>query len=210
MRQAILGSILALVVGGGCGVEPTESDRQLNYMNQDAGNQLSKHSDPVVAQTGSDVRDNSKILTQTIFGPPKMVIPYTPELAAKLRDQAIKDWEANQPWYKKFAGTLLTGLTILLGVGTLAARFFPATAPIMAIATPILGALTQIKQAADAHPSDSIHIDQITPIISKLTTIPKIGPLIADKLKDLHLDQIIHAPEAPDVPTSPPATAPAV
>lgn len=202
--------VLVLGVMGGCATTPTETDRQINSQNIQAGDQLSKHDDPVVAQTGTDVRENSRVLEKTVFGgPPKTIIPYTPELAAKLREQAMKEFEANQPWYKKFGGWILgVGLPALLMIGGIAGRFFPATAPVMAIATPVLGALTQIKQAADAQADDKLSIDQITPIISSLTKIPRIGPLIAAKLKDLHLDQIIHAPEAPD-PTPPPVAAPA-
>lgn len=200
VKWALLWALLVFFVGGGCAPYPSETHKKLNDLNYDAGKQLSTYPDPVVAQTGADVRDNSDVLARTFIGWPVDRQKYDAALSKKVREDALKEFEAAQPWYKKAAGYLISGLTVLAIGGTLAARFFPATAPIMAIATPILSAITEMKQKADANPSDSIHINDMQPIISKLTLLPKIGPKIGEVLKDLHLDQAIHSPEAADLP----------
>lgn len=201
--------LVALMISGGCASYPTENHKTLNDINYDAGKQIAaKSDDPFIKQAGQDVSANSEVLANTFLGWPISRAKYDAILSAKVRADALKEFQDNQPWYKKIAGVAIPVLSALLVAGTFAARFFPATAPVMAIATPIISALTEIKQKADANPNDSIHIDQLQPIISKLTLLPKIGPKIADVLKDLHLEQAVHSPEAPDIqPPTPVAPA---
>lgn len=198
---SLTAGLLAVLVclGMGCGVYPTENHRTINDLSYDAGKQLSTSSDPNVAQTGKDVAANSQVLADTLLGWPINRVKYDAALAAKVRADTIKEFEDNQPWYKKLAGVIMPVLSVLLVGGTMAARFFPATAPIVAVASPIVSALMAIKQKADAHPQDSIHIDDIQAEISQLANDPKAGPLVTSLLKKIHMDQVIHAPEAPDV-----------
>lgn len=189
---------LFLAALAGCGPEITERHRTLNDLNYDAGKQIATSNDPVAAQAGKDVSANSEVLANTVLGWPQNRVKYDAALAAKVRAEALKEFEDNQPWYKKFFGYLATGLTIAGTLGVFAARFFPATAPIVAIAEPIITTLMNIKQKADAHPSDSLHIDDIQKEISALAADPKAGPLVSSLLKKLHLEQAIHAPEASD------------
>lgn len=182
----------------GCGPQITEQHRKLNDLNFDAGAQIATHSDPVVAQVGRDVKANSEVLSSTLLGWPVDRVKYDAVLSAKVREEALKEYENNQPWYKKFFGYFVSGLGVLGTLGMLAARFFPATAPIVAIAEPIIATLMSIKQKADAHPSDSLHIDDIQREISGLASDPKAGPIVTSLLKKLHVEQLIHSPEAAD------------
>lgn len=190
---------LGLALGEGCGTSPTENHKILNDLNYDAGRKLAANADPAVAQTGADVRDNSDVLAKTLIGWPMERVLYDAALAARVRAATLKEAEENLPWYKKYAGYLLTGTTILLTAAGFAARYFPATAPIMAIATPIIQALSNLKQKADAEPDDKVHIDEIQATITPLTQLPKVGGKISALLKDLHLEQAVHSPEAPDI-----------
>lgn len=192
---------LLFLLGGCFGyVKPTENQRQLNAQNEDAGKQIAEKAvQPEIKQAGQDVAANSKVLKDTLIGEPEVKKAYSPEASAQIRTITIKEYdESKAPWYKRWAGTLLTGLGTLLTVGAFAARFFPATAPIMAVAQPIVGALMAIKQKADAHETDSLPLDDIQSEISKLANDPKVGLLVSSLLAKLHLSQAIHAPEAPD------------
>jgi hypothetical protein len=201
--------LVLVLLGGGCGVYPTENQKQLNSQNIDAGKQIqAKAIDPEIKQAGLDVQKNSETLETTLIGKPeKPALPYTPQNSAQIRTVVVKEYdEAQAPWYKRWAGTLLTilGVAGMAGIGV--ARFFPAASAVISVATPILRAVAGMKQQADAQPDDKLHVDEMQTTITGLTQLPKIGPLIADKLKDLHLEQMIHSPEAPDIQPATPLT----
>lgn len=194
----LLGVCLALGILSGCGPNVLETHKQLNAMNRDAGQQLAKQPDPFVAQAGTDIASSSDALAKQLLGEPAQPVYYTKETMAALLVKNKQEWEANQPWYKKFAGTLLSIGGVLLTAVGFAARFYPPASAVVAIASPILESVAHLKQAADAQPDDKLHLDELQVFITSLTKIPKLGPYIAEKLKDLHLEQILHSPEAPD------------
>jgi hypothetical protein len=193
-------------------VKPTENQKQLNAQNEDAGKMIAaKAVDPDTVQAGKDVTDNSVVLRKTLIGapetPPK---PYSPQTSAEIRTITVKEYdESKAPWYKRWAGTLISGLGVLLVAATGLARYFPATAAIANIIHPIAVGLVGMKQDADANTSqaapDTLHIDQIQQKITGWTKLPFIGPILEKALAKAHLEALVHSPEGPD--PAPAATA---
>lgn len=198
---------VAIAVMGGCASYPTENHKTLNDLNYDAGRQLSTHPDPAVARTGADVRDNSDVLARTFLGWPENRAKYDAILSAKVRAETLKEAEENQPWYKKFFGWVCTGGAALLLSAIALARYFPATAAIANIIEPVAKSIFTIKQKAEAHPDDVLSLDDITAEISTLAKDPKAGPVVAKLLEKLHVQALVHAPEAPDLPAPEPVAA---
>lgn len=80
-----------------CGCGTLDSTKGLNWQNRDAGDQLSKHSDPAVAEAGSDIRDNADAIANDI-GQPKAKVPYSHDFSAGLRNQQAAELEARRAW----------------------------------------------------------------------------------------------------------------
>lgn len=189
-------------------VKPTETHRQLNDQNEQIGQLVATQSDnPTLAQAGLDAKDNSIALRKTLIGDPQTkTTAYSPDVSAKLRQQAVDEFKASMPWYQKWAGYLVSGLGTLAVIAGFAARFFPATAPIANIVAPIATALVSMKQDADAHPQDVLSLDSITSKITALTKLPTVGPILQKLLEKAHVSALVHSPEASDPPPSAPAT----
>jgi hypothetical protein len=197
------------VLFGGCGyVKPTENQRQAHQQTIGAGDFVEKNaSDPLVKQAGSDVKATATILQDTLIGKPAVIKDYSHDEAVKIVTVVKKEYdEAQAPWYKRWAGTLIGGLSVLAtGLG-IVGFFYPPAGLIANILKPIAGALTSMKQQADAHPNDVLPLDTLQTGITALTKDPKIGPILNDLLAKAHLDQIVHSPEAPDLPPAAPST----
>ena len=206
------GLILAIMLIGGCFgyVKPTEKQKELNAQNEDAGKQIVEKSiQPEVKEIGADVQANSKVLRDTLIGDPKTKQPYSHQASVEIRTVVVKEYdESKAPWYKRWAGTLISGIGTLALLAVGVARYHPATAAIANLIHPIAQSLVGMKQDSDIQPNDSIHIDKIQEKLTALTKLPVIGNILEGALKKAHLEALVHSPEGADpapVSAAPPA-----
>lgn len=77
-----------LLLSGCSLIQPQVSEpaKQLNEQNRQAGELLSKNDDPKISSVGKDIQSNSEQIQKEI-GPPKVVIPYSPEASARAREE---------------------------------------------------------------------------------------------------------------------------
>lgn len=216
MRTILLFVVFVLCLYG-CGyVKPTENQRELHQQTIGAAEVAAeKSTDPAGKQAAQDAADTAKLTQKVLIGEPEVKKPYSHQETVKVITIVQKEYdESKAPWYKRWAGTLMTGLTILVGIAGFAGRFFPAAAPIAAaiqvanetVLKPVAAMLTDVKISADAHPSDALPLDVITSKISALTQIPGVGPLLLGLLEKAHMTAAVHAPEGADpAPTAAPA-----
>lgn len=211
--------ILALLVAAVCFfisgcfgyVKPTESQKELNDQVIGAGDLISKTSvQAAVKQAGDDIVKAATTLQKTLIGEASVKKDYSHEEITKVVEKVVKEYDESQaPWYKRWAGTLLSALSTVAVVLGVAGYFYPPAGVVAGILKPVATTLTNMKQAADAHPSDSLTVESITAHINDLAKDPKIGAPLTTLLKDAHLDRLTSAPEASDPPPPiPPAPAP--
>ena len=83
--------IILLIFTIGCGL--TESTKELNHQNQEAGGFIAKNAaDPIIKQAGEDIKDNS-IAIKTDIGEPEEPKSYSPEESAAARDRQVEEIE---------------------------------------------------------------------------------------------------------------------
>ena len=112
INRRIIVPFLALFIAG-CGV--TDGSKGLVDQTRGAGAILESHSDPTVATTGKDIRQNMEAVGSEI-GPPKRPLPYSPEASAAFRNQQAAEVAARKAWADLFdwaAGSAAA----LLGLG---------------------------------------------------------------------------------------------
>lgn len=191
--------------------KPTEPQKQLNAQNKDAGRQIVERAvQPEIKEIGADVQANSKVLEDTLIGEPAVKKPYTHQASTEIRTVVVKEYdESKAPWYKRWAGTLISGIGTLALLAIGVARYHPATAAIANIIHPIAQSLVGMKQDSDIQPNDSIHIDKIQEKLTALTKLPVIGNVLEGALKKAHLEALVHSPEGADPAGVPPPTVPA-
>lgn len=191
--------------------KPTEPQKQLNAQNKDAGRQIVERAvQPEIKEIGADVQANSKVLEDTLIGEPAVKKPYTHQASAEIRTVVVKEYdESKAPWYKRWAGTLISGIGTLALLAIGVARYHPATAAIANIIHPIAQSLVGMKQDSDIQPNDSIHIDKIQEKLTALTKLPVIGSVLEGALKKAHLEALVHSPEGADPAGVPPPAVPA-
>lgn len=171
---AIVAAFLSL---SGCAwlglVHPTETDRQLNRQNVDAGYTLeTSSSDPTVKQIGSDVKENSLALEKNLLGKPENPKPYSAQMSKELREKSDK--ERATPWWQLALGGVGTVLLGVLVRGLAAGPIGPA-------ATVLVEGITRLRQAVKSAPDGKLTLDegQILGIVSEAQKDPKVKSLIA-------------------------------
>ena len=112
INRRIIVPFLALFIAG-CGV--TDGSKGLVHQTAGAGAILESHSDPTVAATGKDIRQNMEAVGSEI-GPPKRPLPYSPEASAAFRNQQAAEVAARKAWADLFDWAA-DSAAALLGLG---------------------------------------------------------------------------------------------
>ncbi len=160
-------------------------------------------------QAAADIKSNSDQELKN-WGSPKTSQPYSPANSGSSR--GTSDQQHTNPWYVQLGNGVLTVL------GTAATLYFGANAipglgalfnkPAVKAVWVALQAAVNIKQQADANPSDTIDLASVEAEIAKLAADPAMQPYVAGLVQSLHLATALPQTPAPD-PSSTPAPAPA-
>jgi len=149
----------------GCGVTPTEGDRNLNHQNKEAGQFIAASAEaPEIKRAGADVAANSETLERNLIGAPEKPVPYDAAASEAARGQSTQ--EHQRKWYESVwsavAAFLLGGGAFRIGL-SVAPRIFGG--PIGAALSAVIEGVAAVRSRATASSDQKVQAGDIVPLL---------------------------------------------